>query len=71
MELPKKIIKVQIITSPIPEAPIMTYDAKCELICYFLRGDVPVEYDRLTEISQSKGTFGFKAYWAADVKKQG
>ena len=71
MEYPKKkIIKVQIPTIPIPDAPIMVYDAKRELLCYLSRNDTPAAFDRLTELVRSKGTFGLKAYLAADLRSK-
>jgi len=71
MEYPrKKVIKVQIPKLQIPDAPIVVYDAKRDFLCYLLRRDTPAEYDRLTEFVQSKGTFGLKAYLAADLKSK-
>jgi hypothetical protein len=71
MEYPKKkIVKVQIPRIQIPDAPIVVYDAKREFLCFLLRRDTPAEYDRLTELVQSKGTFGLKAYLAADLKSK-
>ena len=70
IEHTKRIVKVQIPTLPIPDAPIVVYDAKRELLCYLLRRDAPAEYDRLTEFVQSKGTFGLKAYLVADLKSK-
>jgi len=48
----------------------MVYDAKRELLCYIVRGDAPAAYDRLTEVIQSKGTFGLKAYLVAELKSK-
>jgi len=71
MEYPrKKVIKVQIPKLQIPDAPIVVYDAKRDFLCYLLRRDTPAGYDRLTEFVQSKGTFGLKAYLAADLKSK-
>jgi hypothetical protein len=48
----------------------MVYDAKRELLCYLLRDDAPAAFDRLTEFVRSKGTFGLKAYLAADLRSK-
>jgi hypothetical protein len=65
----KKIIKVQLPTMP-PQTPIMVYDAKCELLCHILRDDAPAAFDRLSEFIRSKGTFGLKAYLAAELRSK-
>jgi len=71
MEYPKKkIIKVQVPAIPGSNGHLMVYDAKRELLCYILRGDAPAAYDRLTEVVQSKGTFGLKAYLVAELKSK-
>jgi len=66
----KKIIKVQVPAIPGSNAQLLVYDAKRELLCYILRGDAPAAYDRLTEVVQSKGTFGLKAYLVAELKSK-
>jgi hypothetical protein len=68
-EYPKKmIIKVQIAGAS--ALPMMVYDAKRELVCYLARKDAPAAFDRLAEVVRSKGTFGLKAYLAADLKSK-
>jgi hypothetical protein len=70
-EYPKKtIIKVQIAATRPSASPMMVYDAKRELVCYLAREDAPAAFDRLTEVVRSRGTFGLKAYLAADVKSK-
>jgi hypothetical protein len=66
----KKIIKAQINAMPGSKAPIMVYDAKRELQCFISRDDAPAAFDRLTEVVRSKGTFGLKAYLAADLRSK-
>jgi hypothetical protein len=66
----KKIIKVQLPAAPKSKAPMMVYDAKRELQCFISRDDAPAAYDRLTEFIQSRGTFGLKAYLAADLRSK-
>jgi hypothetical protein len=66
----KKIIKVQIPAIPGSKVPIMVYDAKRELQCLILRDDGPAVFDRLTEFVRSNGTFGLKAYLAADLRSK-
>ena len=72
MQYPKKkIIKAQLPAMPgSSNGHIMVYDAKRELLCYIVRGDAPAAYDRLTEVIQSKGTFGLKAYLVAELKSK-
>jgi len=66
-EYPKKmIIKVQIAGS----LPMMVYDAKRELVCFLVREDAPAAFERLTEVVRSRGTFGLKAYLAANLKSK-
>ncbi|KAI0291553.1 hypothetical protein BC826DRAFT_1022422 [Russula brevipes] len=70
-EYPKKmIIKVQVPSTRPSAAPMMVYDAKRELVCNLAREDAPAAYDRLEEVVRSRGTFGMKAYLAADVKSK-
>jgi hypothetical protein len=70
-EYPKKlIIKVQVPQMPSSIVPILVYDAKRELVCNLLRDDAPTEFDRLAEVVRAKGTFGLKAYFAADLKSK-
>jgi hypothetical protein len=64
------IIKVQIPTTRPSASPMMVYDAKRELVCYLAREDAPAAFDRLAEVVRSRGTFGMKAYLAADVKSK-
>ena len=66
----KKIIKVQVPQIPAFNGKLLVYDTKRELLCYILRGDAPVAFDRLTEVVQSKGTFGLKAYLVAELKSK-
>ena len=65
----RKVIKVQI-AAPSTNVPIPVYDAKRELRCFILRDDAPTAFDRLTEFVRSKGTFGLKAYLAADLRSK-
>ena len=71
MEHSKKIIiKVQTPGVSASIAPMLVYDAKRQLVCNLLREDAPAQYDRLAEVVRSKGTFGLKAYFAADLKSK-
>jgi len=71
MQYPKKkIIKAQLPAMPGSKGQIMVYDAERELLCYIVRRDAPAAYDRLTEVIQSKGTFGLKAYLVAELKSK-
>jgi hypothetical protein len=63
----KKIIKVQFTAS----RPILVYDEKRDLFCHIERNDAPEAFDRLVEFVQSNGTFGRKAYLAAELKSKG
>ncbi|KAI0270596.1 hypothetical protein BC834DRAFT_1039321 [Gloeopeniophorella convolvens] len=69
-QLPKKmIIKVQISRTS-PTTPSLVYDSKRELVCLLTREDDPDAFDRMTEIVQTKGLGGLKAYFAADLKSE-
>jgi hypothetical protein len=66
----KKIIKVQLSAVPSSKGPMLVYDAKHELVCQLLRDDAPAAFDQLSEFIQSHGTFGLKAYLAADLRSK-
>jgi len=66
----KKIIKVQFTASPAFTIPMLVYDEKRDLFCHIERNDAPEAFDRLVEFVQSNGTFGRKAYLAAELKSK-
>ncbi|KAI0270592.1 ankyrin [Gloeopeniophorella convolvens] len=69
LEYPKKmVIKVQM--TPDGIFPALVYDSKREMVCQLMRDDAPDAWDRMFRIVRQKGTFGRKAYFAAELKSK-
>jgi hypothetical protein len=66
----KKVIKVQLSAMGSTKGPMLVYDSKRELVCHLWRDDAPAAFDQLCELIQSRGTFGLKAYLAADLRSK-
>lgn len=60
------IIKVQRSTGRLQDA-MLVYNRTRTLMCYLLERDQPQEYKALSKIVQERGTYGFKAYFTAEL----